>query len=329
MPSPFKTKEVTPVQKLAYFWTRLDDTTKRYFEQLYKMYPQDVSEVLVGEALLPARNCTTLQDWVDGKGGGGALTASDFSHVYISITDVKAEPEHVDSGKPFKIVWAGMADDDFPARKDTIIISDRQTNREVRTLTLAYPEIKAGSVKEEIDCGDLPDGVYAFVLTVNTEGTDHQTELTAQGIRNMQMGIVYVGESAAAKEARMAPIISGIQNKGNDATLAGPDGMLLPEGMRAIGEMAQLASTLDPPRLHEDNPELNREVKARAAEVSMALKTHADNLSRYQDPAQLLRPSQWPPLRERLQGLISTMTLDLPSFLDRLIVWLGDYVKIL
>ncbi len=217
MPSPFKTKEVTPVQKLAYYWTRLDDQTKGYFEQLYKKYPQDVSEVLAGEALLPAPNCPTLQDWVDGKGGGEALSFSDFEHVYIQIEELKSEPEQVDAGEKFKVVWTGEAKSDFPAREDTLVFMDIRSSEEVRTLTLTYPEIKAGAVKEEIDCGPLPDGSYMATLTVNVDGSEHGSELTAQGIRNVAQVDVHVGESEEAFRARLAPVIVAIQRQANTA----------------------------------------------------------------------------------------------------------------
>ena len=114
--------------------------------------------MLAGEALLPAPNCPTLQDWVDGKGGGEALSFSDFEHVYIQIEELKSEPGQVDAGEKFKVVWTGEAKSDFPARKDTLVFMDIRSSEEVRTLTLTYPEIKAGAVKEEIDCGPLPDG---------------------------------------------------------------------------------------------------------------------------------------------------------------------------
>ncbi len=319
MPSPFKPKEVTPVQKLAYYWVHVDDTTKGYFEQLYKQHPQDVSELLAGEALLPAGECKTLQDWVDGKGGGEALSAFDFSHVYISITDVRCEPEQVDSGGRFKIVWAGEAEADFPAREDRLVIMDRDTSGEVRTITLTYPEIKAGSVKEEIDCDPLPDGTYLVNLTVNTDGTDHGTELTAQGIRNTAGVDVYVGESEAAWHARLAPIIAQIQNKANEAVWVGVDETIEPRNAQAIAELTRLAVDIDRPGRVEQGPR---------TEVSTGLDSYAERLSVREPPYQLVDPAKWTTLRERLQGLTIMINADqIRTFQERLKAWLDDYMK--
>jgi hypothetical protein len=313
-PSPFKTKEVTPVQKLAYYWTRLDDTTKGYFEQLYKMYPQDVSEVLAGEALLPAANCKTLQDWVDGRGGGEALDASNFQHVYISIAELRAEPAQVDRGGKFKVVWTGEAQADFPAREDRLVIADKATDKEVRNMTLTYPEIKAGAVQEEIDCAPLPDGVYTVVLTVNIDGTDHGTELTAQGIRNMSGIEVFVGDSKAAMQARLLPILAQIHGQAIEVTRGERVG---PETARAIKELARSVGDIDQVGWGPGG--------GPRSEESQAIYSLAERLPDDTPPADF-HPAAWPALRERLQGMTNMITIDeMGAFQERLRAWLDDY----
>lgn len=325
MPSPFKPKEVTPVQKLAYYWTRLDDTSKGYFEQLYKMHPQDVSEVLAGEALLPAPNCSTLQDWVDGKGGGDALTAFDFSHVTINISEIKAEPEQVDADEKFQIVWAGEAEADFPAREDTVVFMNRESGEEVRNLTVTYPEIKAGAVKEEIECGPLPNGSYVVTLTVNVDGTDPGTELTAQGLRNMAQTTVYVGESDDAWQARLGPVITAMQRQIFIAIngSAGPD-RFMRTNAEAIKELAGLAADADRP---------GRDIGPRT-ELSSDLNFYGERLSTFPNHGddELIPAARWAPLRERLQGMQASMSLssaeDVRKFQERLKAWLDEYSEL-
>jgi hypothetical protein len=299
---------------LAYYWTRADDTTKGYFEQLYKMYPQDVSEVLAGEALLPAGNCKTLQDWVDGKGGGEALDALDFQHVYISIEELRTEPAQVGSGGKFKVVWTGEAKADFPAREDRLVIVDRETGKEVRNITLTYPEIKAGEVKEEIDCAPLPDGDYSVALTVNIDGTDHGTELTAQGIRHTAGADVFVGDSERAMQARLAPIIVEIQRQAVEATRGDSLG---PENARAIKELARLVGNIDQVGWGpEGGPR---------SEVSEEIYSFAERLPDDDPPATFSRAA-WPALRERLQGMTFMISpAEMGAFQERLRAWLDDY----
>jgi hypothetical protein len=318
MPSPFKTKEVTPVQKLAYYWTRLDDTTKGYFEQLYKMYPQDVSEVLAGEALLPAGNCKTLQDWVDGKGGGEALDASDFQHVFISIAEFKAEPAQVDSGANFKVIWTGEAGADFPAREDRLVIKDTASDKEVRNITLTYPEIKAGAVKEEIDCAPLPDGIYSVVLTVNIDGTDHGTELTAQGIRNMAGIELFVGDSPAAMQARLTPVLIEIQRQAFDVTRGDSFG---PENARAVKELARSVGDIDQVGWGPGG--------GPRTDVSEAIRSFAENLPNDPPVDISMNAAAWSALRERLQGMTGLIThSDIGVFQERLRAWLDEYGKL-
>jgi hypothetical protein len=318
MPSPFKAKEVTPVQKLGYYWIRLDDTTKGYFEQLYKKYPQDVSEILAGEALLPAGPCNTLQDWVDGKGGGEALTLMSFDSVYIDIREMKAEPEQVGSDQPFKVVWAGEAKADFPDREDRLVILDHD-GTEVRNMTLTYPAIKAGAVKEEIDCSPLPNGTYTASLTINVDGTDHGTELTAQGIRSLGNASIYVGESEDAYIARLSPIIADIQGKVGEITLTERFG---PGNAQAIRDLALLAVDVDRPGRAND-PGPRTEVATDLADVAGRLPT----FDALRPDEEVLRAAAWAPLRERLRGMMTLVTIDeIRSFQGRMLDWLNSYL---
>ena len=116
------------------------------------------------------------------------------------------------------------------------------------TLTLTYPEIEAGAVKEEIDCGPLPDGSYMATLTVNVDGSEHGSELTAQGIRNVAQVDVHVGESEEAFRARLAPVIVAIQRQATTAFMGDSGrGELGPQASQAIKDMARLVADVDRP----------------------------------------------------------------------------------
>jgi hypothetical protein len=251
---------------------------------------------------------------VDGKGGGEALDASDFQHVYISIAELRTEPAQVDSGGKFKVVWTGEAQADFPAREDRLVIVDTATDKEVRNMTLTYPEIKAGEVKEEIDCAPLPDGDYGIGLTVNVDGTDPGTELTAQGIRMMARTDVFVGDSQAAMQARLAPIIIEIQRQAVEATRGDSFG---PENARAIKELARLVGNIDQVGWGPGG--------GPRSEVSEGIYLFAERLPDDDPPATFTRAA-WPALRERLQGMTFLITPDeMGAFQERLRAWLDDY----
>jgi hypothetical protein len=250
---------------------------------------------------------------VDGKGGGEALDALDFQHVYISIAEVRAEPAQVGSGGKFKVVWTGEAQADFPAREDRLVIVDTATDKEVRNMTLTYPEIKAGEVKEEIDCAPLPDGEYGVGLTVNIDGTDPGTELTAQGIRMMASTDVFVGDSERAMQARLAPIIVEIQRQIVEATRGDS---LERENARAIKELARLVGNIDQVGWGpEGGPR---------SDVSQGIYLFAERLPDDDPPANFTRAG-WPALRERLQGMTFMIPGEMGAFQERLRAWLDDY----
>jgi hypothetical protein len=319
MPSPFKLKDLTPTQKLHYYWIRLDDTTRGYFEQLYAKYPRDVSELLAGEALLPADGRKTLHDWVDGNGGGEALTASDFESVFINITEMKAEPQQLDSNQGFRVVWTGEATADFPEREDRLVFAN-QDGAEVRNMTLTYPAIKAGPVKEEIDCNPLPNGTYVVTLTVNVEGTDHGTQLTSQGIRSSAGVPIYVGDSDSAFFARLAPIIGEIQTKAHE--LAAAD-KFVPRNAQAIKELAQLAVDIDRPG-QGDNP-------GPRAQAATNLAAYVDRLPTFDYAGatdEVLNAPAWAALRERLVGIVTLVNIEeVRTFQERLLSWLDAYTN--
>jgi hypothetical protein len=258
---------------------------------------------------------------VDGKGGGEAISIFDFDSVYIDIREMKAQPEQVSSDQRFKVVWTGEAKADFPEREDRLVFVD-QDGTEVRNMTLTYPAIKAGAVKEEIDCNPLPDGTYTVALTVNVDGTEHGTELTAQGLRNSMSVPLYVGDSESAYLARLAPIIAEIQGKAGEATAG--DRFESRNG-QAVKELALLAVDVDRPGRASD-PGPRTEVATELATVAASLPSFDSAPS----GEELLRAASWTPLRERLRGMMTLVNMDeVRSFQGRMLDWLNSYLEAL
>jgi hypothetical protein len=320
VPGAFKPKEVTPVQKLAYYWTRLDETTKGYFEHLYALHPVDVSELLAGEALLPAGSCRTLQDWVDGKGTDEeAITAFSFESVYINISALKIVPEFPQAGEAFKIVWEGEAQTDFHEREDTVEITDGMGDV-VKTLTLTYPETGAGAINEEIDVDGLPDGSYNLLLTVNVDGTEHGTELTERGLRSGIGQTFFVGESEDAFRARITPAVTEIISLGSGLFT---EPIFGPRDTDAVARMLDLVTDLDRGGSGFDGPltEIASKLESAKGMVGQAREGQA---YAEMDPE---RRAGFTTLRERMSGMLMDV-YDISKFQERFYDWMQEYAKV-
>ena len=159
-------------------------------------------------------------------------------------------------------------------------------------------------------------------LTVNVDGSEHGSELTAQGIRNVAQVDVHVGESEEAFRARLAPVIVAIQRQANTAFM----------GDSGRGDWARRPprpSRIWPGWLPTSiGPDASRQ-RVRVPRWRAPSDDRAENLPVFNqvldDPG-----TAWGPLRDRLQGMMSRNANvdDVPAFQGEVLAWLNEYSQI-
>jgi hypothetical protein len=270
------------IKQLTFYWNSINETTQKYFEQLYEEMPEKVSAVLAGAPLPREGDHLTLDAWVTTKPGGG------FDNAAVSVSEVVVDPAIPAPGTRFTIRWSGSTDADVPARKDRVrIVSQRDPDKAVADQTFEHAPRSKGSGQWEasFDAG-LPTGSYAVQLWVNLEGTDGSF-INEHGIMTYGSAELNVGETRESQIQQDMPKLTEAQ-------------------------AAVMSATYEPAFNERVREQLTQAAEALAGMDQLAdgfkqeLRTTADRLR--MTPG--IEEGDWPALRDRLTGASSRSNIE-------------------